>query len=191
MFCRGFLFLIPAVDPAMDANGNIVPDDTPVILTIALINAVFYFLPHILMAISLFSIARRRGLPHPWVAWVPFANYWTLGCIADDYRELKMGRKAAKRKWLGAISGFAVALIVLEAMAEVTGINILSIVCLMLILVAVLALNIAAFVALYDLYESCDPKTSVLFLVLNVMCWFLQPLLVFLCRRKDRGILEK
>lgn len=189
MFCRGFMLLIPAVDPPMDANGNMISGETSVIQTIAFVNIIFYFLPHILMAVSLFSITRRRNLPYPWLSWVPFANYWTLGCIADDYYFLKTGSKAFKRKWLVTFSGLFVALMAVGALAEAAGLVIMSMCCVMLILVDVLALNIAAFVSLYNLYESCEPKTSVIFLILNVVFWFLQPMLVFLCCRKDRGLL--
>lgn len=190
MVCRGFVFIIPAMDPVMDANGNIVHDETPVMLTIATINAIVYFLPHMLMAVSLFSLARRRNLPCPWLSWIPFANYWTLGCIADDYRLLKLGHKSSKRKWLAVLGGLAVVLIVLEATAETSGLNMMAVVCLMLLLFAVALLNIALLMALFDLYESCSPKTSVLFLVLSVVFWFVQPLLVFVCRKKDQGVLS-
>lgn len=184
------MFIIPAIDPMMDANGNVVPDETPVMLTLAMINAIVYFLPHMMMAVSLFSIARRRGVLYPWLAWVPFANYWVLGSIADDYRMLKTGGKESKRKWLTAVSGLVVALMVLEMAAEVAGFSVVSVVFLLILLGAVLWLNVVVLLALFDLYESCDPKVSVLFLVLSVVTWYLQPLLVFLCRKKDRGILE-
>lgn len=186
------MLIIPAVDPLVDTNGNIVPDETPVMLTIAMINAIVYFLPHVMMAVSLWSIARRRNLPCPWLAWVPFANYWVLGSIADDYRMLITGSKKSKRKWLTAVSGMAVALMVLEIAAEIAGLSVFSVVFLLLLLGAVLWLNVVVLLALFDLYESCDPKVSVLFLILSVIMWYLQPLLVFLCRRKDRGrLIEK
>ena len=191
MICKDFVLIIPATDPLMDANGNIVHDETPIMLTIVTINAIVYFLPHILMAVSLFTIALRRNLPCPWLAWLPFANYWVLGTIADDYRMLKTGRPSSKRKWLAAAGGAAVALMVLETAAELTGFPVVSAVCLLLLLVAVLILNIAALPALFDLYESCRPKISVLLLVLSVLLWFLQPLLVFLCRKKDQGIFDE
>ena len=40
----------------------------------------------------------------------------------------------------------------------------------------------------YDLYCSCDPNNSVLFLILSIVFSGIMPFFVFACRNKDNGI---
>lgn len=47
------------------------------ILTIAL---------YVLQALGLYTIAKRRGIRNPWLAWIPFGSVWILGAICDDYK---------------------------------------------------------------------------------------------------------
>lgn len=44
----------------------------------------FGVLTYVLQALGMYRMAERRGLPNPWMAWVPFTNMWLLGSIADD-----------------------------------------------------------------------------------------------------------
>lgn len=41
---------------------------------------------YVLQAIALYSIAQRRGIKNPWLAWIPFGSAWILGCLYDDYK---------------------------------------------------------------------------------------------------------
>ena len=41
---------------------------------------------YVLLAWGLFTIAKRRGINKPWLAWIPVVNVWMLGCISDQYR---------------------------------------------------------------------------------------------------------
>jgi len=50
---------------------------------------------YILTAIGLQTLAKRRGIPSPWLAWIPVANYWLIGSLADDYD----ARIGLKRRW--------------------------------------------------------------------------------------------
>ena len=34
---------------------------------------------YVLSALGLYTIAKRRGLNHPWLAWIPVASAWTVG----------------------------------------------------------------------------------------------------------------
>lgn len=55
---------------------------------------------YVFTALSLYTIAKRRGIHHPWLAWIPFANSWLLGCIADQYRFVTRGEVKYRRRWL-------------------------------------------------------------------------------------------
>lgn len=53
---------------------------------------------YVLMALGLYTIAKRRGINKPWLAWVPVGNFWLLGCISDQYRHVARGQVKNKRK---------------------------------------------------------------------------------------------
>lgn len=58
---------------------------------------------YVLMALGMYTIAKRRGIRHAWLAWLPVANLWLLGCVSDQYQQVAWGKQKAKRKtmmWL-------------------------------------------------------------------------------------------
>ena len=48
---------------------------------------------YILYSLGIYTIAQRRGIKHPWMAWLPVANMWVLGSIADQYRYVSHGQR--------------------------------------------------------------------------------------------------
>lgn len=70
---------------------------------------------YVLLAWGLYTIAKRRGINKPWLAWIPVANIWMLGCISDQYRQVARGQVKTKRKAMLtlAIIMFAVMIIVI------------------------------------------------------------------------------
>lgn len=59
---------------------------------------------YVLMAVGLYTIAKRRGIRNPWLAWIPVANYWLLGCISDQYQYVAKGQNKSRRKLLLTLS---------------------------------------------------------------------------------------
>ena len=59
---------------------------------------------YVLMAVGLYSVAKRRGIRNPWLAWIPLVNVWVLGCISDQYRYVAKGQNKSKRKVLLTLS---------------------------------------------------------------------------------------
>lgn len=55
---------------------------------------------YLLLTAGLYAIAKRRGIQRPWLAWVPVANTWVLGCISDQYRYVTRREEKNKRKIL-------------------------------------------------------------------------------------------
>jgi len=53
---------------------------------------------YVLTALGLYTIAKRRGIKRPWLAWIPVADMWLLGCISDQYRYVARGQVQNKRK---------------------------------------------------------------------------------------------
>lgn len=173
---------------------------------------------YVMRSISLYSIANRRGLNHAWLAWLPIGNQWILGSVSDQYRYVVKGEIHSKRKVLLALSivnslvawiiiGIAVVMMfnlfgsldVIDYMsdAEVASMILAPTVAIMLfsfVLVVVgIVLMVFQYMALYDLFRSCDPNTSVVFLVLSIVGAFLlsnllEPIFLLVVHKKDRGM---
>lgn len=166
---------------------------------------------YILSGIALYSIAKRRGVNHTWMAWVPIVNDYLLGSISDHYRYAAKNEKKARRKallTLNIIIAVACLAMIVMAIATLTkaisgtmanlsdtalGMQVmgyvLGILVLALVVVGVsIALVVVRFIALYDVYNSCDPDYSVLFLVLSIFIGITEPFFLFFSRKKDKGM---
>lgn len=146
---------------------------------------------YILTGISLYSIAHRRGVNQPWMAWVPGMNVYLIGCISDQYQAIVRGKNKNKRT--------AILLLILVQLVAFCAMHIYApsspelVRTLPFLLVfipawcACAAMLVISFFALYDVYISCDPKNAVLFLVLSIVLSVTQPFFLFACRKKDLG----
>lgn len=166
---------------------------------------------YVLTALGLYTIAQRRGIEKPWLAWIPVVNVWTLGCISDQYRYVVKGENKSKRKILlglqiamaacvvifvvlcgsvifeiagmamGNVSEEAIAMAALKSLGGV-----------LLMIIPMMGISIAQtivyYMALYDVYTSCDPKNNVVFLVLSILFNITMPFFVFFSRKKDFGM---
>ena len=165
---------------------------------------------YVLRCWGMYSIAKRRGIHNPWLAWLPVGDGWILGCISDQFRYVTKGQVKNKRKILlvlyiliyaalVAIFVFLISLLVrLTGVPEellgnyLTGQLLLTALGTLLAYLVMLAASVAAailqYMALYDLYASCEPANKVLYLVLNIFFAITLPIFLFLCRNKDLGM---
>lgn len=178
----------------------------------------FDFLPginvaaYVLFALGLFTVARRRRIHNAWLAWVPGANLWLLGCISDQYRYVTRGQERNRRTLLlilGIVDALLKTVLFVAMLWGLGGFlqGLESAADLLrgswkLLEYAAWGLVVSAFgsvvllfkaFALYDLYCSCSPKKKNLFTVVSVLGYLfnvtLAPaLLVFLCRNKEEGM---
>ena len=166
---------------------------------------------YVLRALGLYSIAKRRGINHPWMSWVTVLDLWVLGCISDQYQYVVNGNVRNKRKWLlglsiamavlyivfavligvavfGAVGGMTGSmsdnLLVATLLGPVMGL-VVGLIPLVGIAIAVMAIR---YVAMYDLYTSCSPQNNVLFLVLSIFFTVTEPFFLFFIRNKDEGM---
>ena len=51
-----------------------------------------------------------------------------------------------------------------------------------------IASAVLSYMALYDIYTSCDPANNTVYLVLSILFGFTQAIFLFLCRNKDEGM---
>lgn len=182
-------------------------------------------LTYVLQALALYTIADRRGIKNPWLAWVPVASVWILGSISDQYRYVtKREVKNMRKVLLGlniATSVFALIFFViligvaaefvlsssdfvtgilpgsntsdidklLEAVTDNIGILLGS--CFALIGFGI-ASAICSWIAMYDLFLSCEPANATVYMVISVVGGFvvngIQCIFLMLCRNKDLGM---
>ena len=180
-------------------------------LTTLISPAVVGMISYVLSALALYTLAQRRGIPHGWMAWVPVLNVWVLGSLSDQYRYVSRGECRSKRKtllilrilktvfglvvlgaglvltvgimgvFLGEFTKEAVLRWVMGPSAGVLalGVPLLGI---------TVAYLIIQYMALYDVFLSCDPQNAVLFLVLSIFVGVTKPFFLFACRGKDYGM---
>ena len=166
---------------------------------------------YVFTALGLYTLAQRRGLRNPWLAWIPVANVWILGSLSDQYRYVVRGQVRSKRKVLltlniiSAVMGLVMTVVIVAAVVRwvfsfQAGASETEIVnALMGSIMGVLALcvpwagvaiasAVLSYMALYDIYTSCDPANNTVYLVLSILFGFTQAIFLFLCRNRDDGM---
>ena len=173
---------------------------------ICAISLIFGILCYILQAIGLYKIARRRGIRHAGLAWVPLGNMWILGSIADQFQYVVKGKIRNRRKsllWLSVVLTaltvvaevctyfVSVLLPAMPAMADIlrawpllAGWGMAIIATFVIAIVAV----VIEYIAYYNLFFSCNPDNNVVFLVLGILFPVLLPFFVFSQRNRDYGM---
>ena len=165
-------------------------------LVIYLILFVFIVISYVLQGMGMYTIAKRRGIHNPWMAWIPFANSWMLGSISDQFRYVAYGQVTVRRKWLLATSiGVSVSASVwavthiIFTFSGSFGFGFVLYLLTWLAYMAVMVLyTVMNYKSLYDLYKSCNPRTALVFLLLSIFVAYPQPFFVFACRNQDLGI---
>ena len=189
---------------------------------------------YVLQALALYTIAKRRGLNKPWLAWVPLVNIWILGAISDQYQSVANGKIKKKRKILLGLSIaaiivsvaclilFVVSLNNLDSLlpnmgppmsdGEVASPDIMTIIpafitagaiflilfflCMIPALVLLILIAVFRWMAIYDVFKSCDPKNAQTYLLISLLLSFLavsglEAIFLFLCMNKDEGMIPK
>ena len=183
---------------------------------------------YIMLALGLYTIAKRRGIRNAWLAWIPFGQSWMLGCVSDQYQYVAHGKQKSKRKillWLeilttvaGVITIVSLFSVLFSGLVNVDWSNLvyydeeyiyenvfnqMSDAQMMQMLPSLMgtfglasvlmglsiALAVVQYMALYDLFRSCDPGTATAF---TVLCIFLggvvMGIVVLVDRNKDLGM---
>jgi len=180
-------------------------------VTSLLTSGVWSIAAYVLRSLGVYTVAKRRGVRNPWMAWVPVADYYLLGCISDQYRYVVKGQNKNKRRVLLALaisqilaivatvilcvvlvfqavgtaaSGATEQMVIKSLLPSVVGIGCVS------LILSVLAILLLVFrsMALYDLYTSCSPENNVLFLVLSLLVSVTEPFFIFFSRNLDKGM---
>lgn len=157
---------------------------------------------YVLQSISMYTIAKRRGIHKPWLAWIPVGNWWILGSISDQYQYVAKGKVRNRRKvllWLTVAATLVGIPYYIASFGSMIGLaggteagtfaaSAVMLVCSLATSVLSIVSVVYHYIALYDLYASCQPNNSVLYLVLSIVFNITQPIFMFICRNKDEGM---
>ena len=148
----------------------------------------------IMRSLSLYTLAKRRGISKPWLSWIPFGSQWILGSLSDQYQHLVHGRIKSRRKILLTLYLLSAVIgVVGQCMSfmegEVTSSG--GMIAMIAFSIFTAGISIASLVFYhmcnYDLYRSCDPKNAVAFLVLGILFSVTEPFFYLVSRKKDLG----
>ena len=167
---------------------------------------------YVLQALGMYTIAKRRGIKKPWLSWIPVGDLWILGSLSDQYRFVVKGKVKNKRKALLILDIVMVVVCVIlyvvfgallvqvlayddymlaadhTLMINMLGTAIGLLIVGLIMLGLSVAVKVIRYMALYDVYTSCEPKNSTLYLVLSIFFEIAVPILLFLYRNKDGGM---
>lgn len=178
-----------------------------IFMIVYLLALAFYIVSYVLNAVGMYRIAKRRGIHHAWLAWIPVGSQWLLGSISDHYQYV------AKKKITGRRKSLLVMNIILAVMGSVVvtgatlifsfaagpedlmGSGILLVGLLVIAYLVLFGLSVAvlvvSYIAYYDLFQSCKPNYAVLFLILGIVFNVTPPFFVFACSNSDGGMPER
>lgn len=203
----------PALNPADIASQA--RDLFLVMMGIYFLLMVYSIVAYVMGSLGSYTIAMRRGIKHPWLAFVPFGNLWILGSISDQYQYVSQGQIRSNRKVLLGlqIASAALGLVVfgiyikmvldmfavigtnsympdmVAAVESVVGLSLAIVLIGFAALVLAIIQLVFYYIALYNLYASCLPKCKVVFILLSILLLSLpDAFLIFGCRKQDRGM---
>ena len=174
-----------------------------VAIVVLLVVLAVALLGYVLGSIGIYTIAKRRGIHNPWLAWLPVGNHWIIGCISDQYQYVVKEKVRNKRKVLLILNIVSVVVNIALQVASNAALMTLfmdgsqsgllaggaisiasSLIC--------SGINIASLVfyymAMYDLYTSCNPQNNVVYLVFSIIFRVTEPFFLFFNRNKDLGM---
>ena len=139
------------------------------------------FANYILMALGLSKVAKTTNMSKPWLAWIPFANYWLTGAVADKI-ELENGRKKNYAKiclwvYIGAIlllipGAFLSSLgsVLVEYEPEIAAIfSLTSIPFSLLSSILSIVTSVFFYIAVFKIFKQFVPQKATLYLVLSII----------------------
>ena len=170
---------------------------------IGLISLALGIVLYVFLSLSLYTLAKRRGILHPGLAWVPVCGArWIMGSLAEyglvgsemcirDRRRLLLWLEVGMYVLLGlffCLMGGMVAGAVIDNGSQVAAMAVWMLLGYFLLLAEAIVFAVFQYIALYRIYKSCDPKNTTLFLVLSILFNITMPFFLFACRKKDLGM---
>ena len=172
------------------------------------VSAVIGIAIYLLESIGVYKMAKSAEIKNPWLAFIPVANDWVFGTLAEKYKK-KNGTKSAR---FGIILPVLEGIVLIEAIAltiftvisikEITGyaldavntsaemapeqfMSLIPVIILYFALMAVaFAYAVVFFIALWRVYSSFDKSNATLYIVLSVIFTISVPIILFIIRNR-------
>ncbi len=138
------------------------------VISIALIIGI---ISYVFESISLYTIAKNRGIENPWLAWIPVANAFLLGKISDYYTVKETGKS----------NNFAIIMLCLSIATFVLPFTFIFA---LLAPFTAIALAVFEYISIYKFYRSVNPNNATLLLVLSIIFSIALPFILFAYRNK-------
>lgn len=179
-------------------------------LLIMLVSAALGLAQYIMTSLSLYTIADRRCINNPWLAWLPIGNVWIIGSIAD-YHDRRNGinnkwRIALLALYLVFIGLFLVCYISLivavisfgimseaeivgeEIVGEVIGAILPPYLGLIVSVFAAAAMQACQTVCTYKVFETTVPEKALRYFLISVLVPLGSPICLMKCRNSLNGV---
>lgn len=172
------------------------------------VSAVIGIAIYLLESISVYKMAKSAQIKNPWLAFIPVANDWVFGTLAEKYKK-KNGTKSARfgiilpvLEGIVLIETIALTIFTVISIKEITGyaldavntssemapeqfMSLIPVIILYFALMAVaFAYAVVFFIALWRVYSSFDKSNATLYIVLSVIFTISVPIILFIIRNR-------
>lgn len=159
-----------------DALGAFIGIFIVICLCIIIFACIFAVIAYIFKGISLYTLAKKRNLRYPWLAWIPMANQYLLGALINDQVSVGSLRIPYAAIILPLLSGITTLLS--STMTQIPFVGWLF------VFVAGILVSIYEYAAYYWLYRIYNAKNATLYLVLSIIFPVTIPFFLFSLRDK-------
>lgn len=172
------------------------------------VSAVIGIAIYLLESISVYKMAKSAEIKNPWLAFIPVANDWVFGTLAEKYKK-KNGTKSARfgiilpvLEGIVLIESIALTIFTVISVKEITGyaldavntstemvpeqfMSLIPVIILYFALMAVaIAYAVVFFIALWRVYYSFDKSNATLYIVLSIIFTISVPIILFIIRNR-------
>ena len=172
------------------------------------VSAVIGIAIYLLESISVYKMAKSAEIKNPWLAFIPVANDWVFGTLAEKYKK-KNGTKSARfgiilpvLEGIVLIETIALTIFTVISVKEITGyaldavntsaemapeqfMSLIPVIILYFALMAVaIAYAVVFFIALWRIYSAFDKSNATLYIVLSIIFTISVPIILFIIRNR-------
>ena len=176
-----------------------------------------FIVEYVFYGLSLSEMAKRRGVSAPYTAWIPFASFFLMGKLAEQFELAQYGKTRNHKIRLVVTGSITYALLIVFFIAFISLFNNLignmsvlieeeefsggmmtgtlaSVVSMWIVMIPMMVASLLyAFfnaMALYKLFRSQNPRTCVLFTILSLVINPFACFALFAQRKRDDGFIE-
>lgn len=159
---------------------------------------------YLLEAVGLYGMAKSSGFSSPWRSFIPFANTFLFGKIAEKYQR-RDGKRSAK--FGGLLLAFEILTLIFSIATMAFVISMISVLatsyndfelnasivvpmiamlaCCFVLIGVLIAYVVIYYVALWRIFTAFDYNNATVYFVLSILFSFLGPIFLFVLRNKQ------